>query len=185
MQLFYTPVTGSDKQAEHRTAHALLRAVLRQAYGLEDAVLAQDEHGKPFLPRHPEIAFNLSHCAGLAVCGVAGEPLGVDAEQIRPLRERVLRRVFAPEEVAAVGESASPDEMFFRFWTLKESFVKAIGIGISYPMQEVWFQLTPAGIRSSQPDWQFGQYLLQGQWVISCCVPKGEALPDAPAAGLL
>ena len=105
MQLFYTPVTGSDKQAEHRTAHALLRAVLRQAYGLEDAVLAQDEHGKPFLLRHPEIAFNLSHCAGLAVCGVAGEPLGVDAEQIRPLRERVLRRVFAPEEVAAVGES--------------------------------------------------------------------------------
>ena len=163
MQLFYTPVTGSDKQAEHRTAHALLRAVLRQAYGLEDAVLAQDEHGKPFLPRHPEIAFNLSHCAGLAVCGVAGEPLGVDAEQIRPLRERVLRRVFAPEE----------------------SFVKAIGIGISYPMQEVRFQLTPAGIRSSQPDWQFGQYLLQGQWVISCCVPKGEALPDAPAAVLL
>lgn len=77
------------------------------------------------------------------MCGVAGEPLGVDAEQIRPLRERVLRRVFAPEEVAAVGESASPDEMFFRFWTLKESFVKAIGIGISYPMQEVRFQLTP------------------------------------------
>jgi len=50
MQLFYTPVTGSDKQAEHRTAHALLRAVLRQAYGLEDAVLAQDEHGKPSPP---------------------------------------------------------------------------------------------------------------------------------------
>lgn len=182
MQLFYTPVTDSDKQAEHRTAHALLRAVLRQAYGLEDAVLAQDEHGKPFLPHHPEIAFNLSHCTGLAVCGVASKPLGVDAERIRPLRERVLRRVFAPEEVAAVRESATPDEMFFRFWTLKESFVKAIGIGISYPMQEVRFQFTPAGIRASQPDWQFGQYLLQGQWVISCCVPEGEVLPDAPVA---
>ena len=157
MQLFYTPVTGSDKQAEHRTAHALLRAVLRQAYGLEDAVLAQDEHGKPFLPRHPEIAFNLSHCAGLAVCGVAGEPLGVDAEQIRPLRERVLRRVFAPEEVAAVGESASPDEMFFRFWTLKESFVKATGRGLDLPLRSFWVD-----IRRGRPQIDCGN--IEGQY---------------------
>lgn len=133
MHLFAAPVPAGKKALEHETAYRLLAYAVQEVYGLPLPEIACDSRGKPFFPQRQEICFNLSHCRGLAVCGISTFPLGVDCESIRSLREGVLRRSFAQEEVLAVTESPQPDETFFRFWTLKEAFVKALGVGISYP----------------------------------------------------
>ncbi|MGN1403854.1 MAG: 4'-phosphopantetheinyl transferase family protein [Ruminococcus sp.] len=177
MELFACPIPDTGKSAAHDTAHQLLRRVLLESYGLPLPKIARDSHGKPFFPDEPGIHFNLSHCRELAVCGVSDRPLGVDVEEVRPLRERVLRRAFSPEECQAVRNSQQPDEYFFRLWTLKESYVKAIGVGISYPLQTLSFLLDGDGIRSSVSGWQFGQFLVQPDWVVSCCVDRNDTLP--------
>lgn len=180
MELFVCPVLESGNQAEHNTAHRLLAAALWETYGLQEPILAYGANGKPYLCDHPDLHFNLSHCRGLAVCAVGTSPLGVDAEYIRPLRERVLRRVFSPEETTEVQQSQTPDETFFRIWTLKESFVKAIGVGISYPMQSITFSLRSGEIHSSEPAWQFGQLQYKTNWMISFCISPDEIIPTVP-----
>lgn len=178
MELFACPILDTGKSAAHDTAYALLRRVLRESYGLSLPEIARDSRGKPFFPNVPQLHFNLSHCRGLAVCGISDAPLGVDAEEIRPLRERVLRRAFSPEESQAVRESQHPDAHFFRLWTLKESYVKAIGVGISYPLHTLSFELDGKNIYASVSGWQFRQFLIQPDWVVSCCVDSKDTLPD-------
>lgn len=95
------------------------------------------EHGKPALPDAP--SFNLSHSGSTWLLGVAPEGrLGVDVEVHRPISdlESVARTTFHPSEAAEVvgrdGEART--RAFFRVWARKEAFIKAIGMGLSYPL---------------------------------------------------
>ncbi|WP_294584384.1 4'-phosphopantetheinyl transferase superfamily protein, partial [uncultured Ruminococcus sp.] len=105
---------------------------------------------------------------------------GVDCESIRPLRPGVLHRSFSPDESRFVLESPVPDESFFRLWTLKESFVKALGIGISYPLHTAVFALDGETVTAHPDGWQFRQFRLESGHVVSCCVSPGDTLPAFP-----
>ena len=178
MQLFAAPVPAGKKALEHETAYRLLAYAVQEVYGLPLPEIACDSRGKPFFTQRQEICFNLSHCRGLAVCGISAFPLGVDCESIRSLREGVLRRSFAPEEVLAVMESPQPDETFFRFWTLKEAFVKALGVGISYPLHTAVFALDGEDVTRHPQGWQFRQFRPDSGHVVSCCGASEDTLPE-------
>lgn len=178
MHLFAAPVSAGKKALEHETAYRLLAYAVQEVHGLPLPEIAHDSHGKPFFPQRQEICFNLSHCRGLTVCGISAFPLGVDCESIRSLREGVLRRSFAPEEVLAVMESPQPDETFFRFWTLKEAFVKALGVGISYPLHTAVFALDGGDVTRHPQGWQFRQFRPDSGHVVSCCGASEDTLPE-------
>ena len=103
--------------------------------------------------------------------------MGVDVEPIRPLRPKVIRRICTEEERQLIAQASNPDEAFFRIWTLKESYVKAIGIGVSYPMQTIALHLEGAAISSNLPGYRFVQYVLQNRYVLALCP---TAPPEAP-----
>ena len=98
MKLYATYLSSAEKAAEHAAAHALLALAVQEQYQMPLPEIQTGAHGKPFFPAYPELHFNLSHCQGLAVCGLDSHPLGIDAEPIRALRPGVLRRAFSPEE---------------------------------------------------------------------------------------
>lgn len=176
--LFVSPLPPCSKREQHGAAHALLADSLQtytQKRGLSmpelPLQLSFGEAGKPFLTAHSEICFNLSHCEGLAVCLVTDCACGVDAEPLRALRPRVADRVCSEEERLAIAQSAHPDLLFTRLWTLKEAYVKAIGIGISYPMRTVSFAPEEDRIVSNRPEASFAQLLLPG-YVVSVCLQR-------------
>ena len=70
MHLFAAPVPAGKKALEHETAYRLLAYAVQEVYGLSLPEIACDSRGKPFFPQRQEICFNLSHCRGLAVCGI-------------------------------------------------------------------------------------------------------------------
>lgn len=112
-------------------AYLLLKEALLQEYGLDgNPRLAYGPNGKPFLPEHPEIHFNLSHCPNAAVCAVADGPVGIDVEVIAPVDEAVARRVLSDAEFLSVQTSEEQDVAFARYWTQKEALVKLTGDGI-------------------------------------------------------
>lgn len=119
----------SNASEQHRLAHQLLEQVLEEQGIFPPYSLQKGEHGKPFLAQYPAVHINLSHCNKAVLCGVGGVPLGIDVEGQRPFRERVMQRVLTEEEQQAVLQAEQPAWQFLRFWTLKESFVKALGIG--------------------------------------------------------
>ncbi|MGJ7605336.1 4'-phosphopantetheinyl transferase family protein [Variovorax sp. LT1R20] len=93
--------------------------------------------------------FNLSHTAGLIVLAIARDiELGVDVENIR--RAAVLEAVdhfFAPAEAASLGAlpADSQPHRFFELWTLKESYIKARGMGLQIPLDSFAFALDNPG----------------------------------------
>ncbi len=109
----------------------LLGAHALRAAGATDLTLAYGEHEKPYLLNHPNIHFNLSHSGTLAVCAVAGVPVGVDVEELRPCDEGVARHCFQDSEMSWLREQDDVGRAFTQLWTRKESYLKLLGTGFS------------------------------------------------------
>jgi len=161
--------------ARHRfvAARALVRTTLSRFAGVEPAdwAFTTTDHGRPEV-HHPELAgrlrFNLSHTRGLVACGVTWErELGIDVEdaarKTRPLA--LARRFFAPAEVADIeAAGAERHERFLAYWTLKEAYLKARGLGLRIPLAQVAFALEAPGrpraafgprVEDDPSSWQF------------------------------
>jgi 4'-phosphopantetheinyl transferase len=108
-------------------------------------------HGRPEIDE-PGVAthFNLAHSAGLVVCAVAPDrEVGVDVEDLRrrPVDRGFVARYCSPDEtadVAAQPEDAWHDR-FLTYWTLKEAYLKARGLGVSVSLSSVSFTLDSNG----------------------------------------
>lgn len=133
---------------------ALVRVTLSRYCGVPPARwrFRANDHGRPEVasPATP-LRFNVSHTEGLVVCLVGrGRELGVDAESLRQDRRwlDIAERFFAPAEARALREvpAAQRRLRFLEYWTLKESYVKARGHGLTLPLSGFWFDL-PAGTR--------------------------------------
>ena len=174
--LFCGIPNGRTQKVQHQAAHRLLNWQLYQR-GCTDFTMEYGRLGKPSLQAYPQLPFNLSHANGICVSAVGSFPMGVDVEPIRPLRPKVIRRICTEEERQLIAQASNPDEAFFRIWTLKESYVKAIGIGVSYPMQTIALHLEGAAISSNLPGYRFVQYVLQNRYVLALCT---TAPPEEP-----
>ncbi len=114
-----------------------------------------NSYGKPVLANAPDgatVHFNLSHADGLVACVLSRDfEVGIDVENTgRPVNLDIVRRYFAPSEVAYL-EQLHPDQQqatFFRFWTLKEAYVKVRGIGLSLPLEQFAFCLEDLAART-------------------------------------
>ena len=94
------------------------------------------------------VSFNVSHSGGVAVAAFAPSgDVGVDVEEMR--RDRDLRglahRFFAPAESAELDLLAGEALVtgFYRCWTRKEAFVKAVGEGVSFDLRRVVVSAEP------------------------------------------
>ena len=167
-----------DRQ-DYANAHDLLRRALSR-YDTTSPELWQFEAprgAKPFLTAGSSggetctgLDFNLSHTQGLVACVVGrGTTVGIDVERIDRLWDamNLAPRFFSPAEVAdlhACGEAARM-RRFIELWTLKESFIKAIGRGLSQPLDSFSFSLSENGAIGFLPPpefaarrWHFAQY---------------------------
>ena len=112
-----------------------------EPFGLQERSVEYEigEWGKPALKYHPEICFSLSHSGDYAVCTIGDKPVGNDIERVKTGRLKVADRFFAEEERDWIYEAEREEEQvqrMFRLWTMKESFVKAIGRGMSLSLQD-------------------------------------------------
>ena len=110
-------------------------------YGLQERGVEYDigQWGKPALKYDPEICFSLSHSGDYAICTIGDRPVGNDIEHVREGRLKVANRFFAEEELAWLYEAETEEERtgrMFRLWTMKESFLKVIGRGMSLSLKD-------------------------------------------------
>ncbi|MGE0127944.1 MAG: 4'-phosphopantetheinyl transferase superfamily protein [Blastocatellales bacterium] len=107
--------------------------------------------GKPALENEPaggDLRFNLSHSHGLALCAITfGCEIGVDVEWMRAdlAGEETIAKYFSNQEAETIRKL--PPELrtqaFFDCWTRKEAFIKAVGEGLSYPLDQFTVTVTP------------------------------------------
>ncbi|HVB39222.1 MAG TPA: 4'-phosphopantetheinyl transferase superfamily protein [Vicinamibacterales bacterium] len=135
-------------------AHALVRATLSRYTGVDPArwTFVENEYGRPEIAS-PAVAlplrFNLSHTDGLMACAVTlARDVGVDVEEVtrRAAGLDIAERYFAAAETAALVAVPEPDRhrAFFDYWTLKEAYIKARGMGLALPLRAFAFHLAPS-----------------------------------------
>jgi len=145
-------------------------------------------HGKPYVcgpAGVSRIHFNLANAKGLVVCAISGahSELGIDVEGRSRLvdTETLVESALSSAERAALR--ALPEnqrhERFLQYWTLKESYVKARGLGLSLPFEAISFQLSPDLRLELAPDfedqawrWRFAQ-LCTDSHLLAVCAPSG------------
>lgn len=173
--LLYTFLNeNADHNEQHNAAYDLLSCGLKKIYGISEYSVETGEHGKPYLAEYPKIHFNLSHCKGLAVCGISDSAVGVDAEYIRRYDPRVMKR-FSEEERSFIVGSDKSRENFFRIWTLKEAVGKYFGTGVLPVLKEYSFAFDGENILCEKAgDMVFTQKLLHEKWLVSVCAHKPE-----------
>ncbi len=138
----------------------LLRYMLKKHYKLTDSAIkiTYNEHGKPALPVD-NIHFNLSHSGDWIICVITDKPVGIDIERVGKFRPAVAKRLFSTDEYKALmtHQGNARVDYFYTLWTLKESYSKAIGRGLTMPFNDF-------SIKKSQLDQLFktnDHYLLK------------------------
>jgi 4'-phosphopantetheinyl transferase len=190
--------------ARHRHEFLVARALVRTTLSRyapvspEAWTFSQNEHGRPDVsgPAGPDgepwpIRFNLSHTDGLMLVGVVRDrEIGVDVED-RLRRVSCLAiadRFFSPAEMRDLHalDLEGQKERFFHYWTLKESYIKARGMGLALPLHSFSFRVNEgAPLRVAfDPDlqddpaaWQLALYRATERHTAALAVRRGGEPP--------
>ena len=162
---------------EYIACRWLLRQVLAIYTGVatHELQIQRSEKGKPYLARS-NIQFSLSHSNHWAILAVSeGQAIGIDVETIQAQRDitGIAQHYYHPAELAALLRlsGGAQQDYFYRLWTLKEAFFKALGSGISAGLDKIAFTMNEqhisavidAALETSGTDWQFQQWQLAPQ----------------------
>jgi len=134
--LVYLFIKAAQKP-EQATAN-LLHIALKEL-GLPEMDRLHDPSGRPYLPSGPQIS--VSHSRNYAAVALGDGPIGVDLEESRTLRPRLIRRVLSEPEYQWYLNRGSDEEDFLTLWTLKESWYKYQGTGLpGFPNETAFYQ---------------------------------------------
>jgi 4'-phosphopantetheinyl transferase len=134
---------------------------------------------------------NLSHTPGLVACAETGiGDVGVDVEEVRAAPLDVADRFFSPPEIEALGMTPAHEQSdaFYTLWTLKESFVKARGDGLSMPLDSFAVGLRPprlmryGAIRDDASRWHFTCLSPTKTHRLAVCVRGATSQPPSVVA---
>lgn len=128
-----------------------------------DLVFGANEYGKPILNNPNRIHFNISHSGNWVVCAVDDNTVGIDVEVIKPIDFEIAERFFSKDEYITFKNQ--PDEMklmyFYMIWTLKESYIKMEGKGLSIPLNSFTIRMENDDISVSVSNETQGFYFYQ------------------------
>lgn len=183
-----------DDQRRYLVTRAMVRTVLSRYLAIDPANwrFANNQYGRPAIANLSEaecgLRFNISHTRGLIALGVTQRrELGVDVENIRvrdvPLE--IADRFFAQAEVEELKTvpKAGQQDRFFEYWTFKESYIKARGMGLSLPLGEFSFhypheRAVRIAIEPQLGDdaarWGFWQYRPTPEYLLAVCAERRE-----------
>ncbi len=133
-----------DNEIQHILAWRLLKYIVNNYtdFNFDKLIVEKNKHSKPYF-KDCNLKFNLSHCKGIVVCIISDYNVGIDLEIInKKVSERVLNRCFDKTEQDIINNSINQEEYcinFYRYWTLKECFVKTTGYGLSQGLKNCVF----------------------------------------------
>lgn len=146
----------------------------------EDLRFDANEFGKPFLVNRPEFYYNITHSGDWVVIALSKSEVGIDIERIRKIDLDIAKKYFTDQEYLDINSRTGKEkrEYFFDIWTLKESYVKALGQGLTISLKSFSFRLTRDAIvfDPAKPGdhYQFKTYDLDPAYKLAMCIKSGS-----------
>ena len=156
-------------------AELLLKKALSDI-GVENFEVDYIKNGKPCIKGGVDLFFNLSHSGERVMCAISCFDVGCDVEKIKPVNLKIAERFFFENEYKVIAKLTTEQErqdMFFRLWTLKESFMKVTGLGMKLPLDSFSINISDEEISVSQNvdenTYYFKEYDLEKDYKYSVC----------------
>ena len=109
-----------------------------------------NKQGKPYLEDIDSIKFNISHSGDYAICLLSKDEVGCDIEEIKNINLNIANKFFYNTEYTSIFNSSNKIDTFYRYWTLKESFIKSLGLGLSLDLNSFEILLNdPISVKQS------------------------------------
>lgn len=147
---------------------------------IEDIQVDNNQYGKPFFKNIPDFHFNVSHSGDWVVCVAHNSPVGTDIEQVQPIEIDIAKRFFSRSEYQALIAKDSSEQLsfFYDIWTAKESYIKAVGKGLSIPLDSFSFAFDGEKIvlepSATQNIYYFKRYLVDPKYKLTVCALTNE-----------
>lgn len=158
----------------------LSRAITCQSLGIHNNMISinKTQYGKPYIKGYTDFHYNVSHSGEWVVCAVHNNEIGIDIEQHKPIDLSIAKRFFCEEEYKelVILQNQSRINHFYKLWTLKESLFKAIGKGLSIPLNSCRFMITEGDI-NYRPSIDFDKkyfrlYSFDSNYTVALCSTK-------------
>lgn len=188
----------SDDRKRYLVTRAMVRTLLSRYASVapQDWRFVKNAYGRPQIDRrHTEalnLRFNISHTRGLIAIGIVRHrEIGLDVEntRTRATSMEIADRFFSPTEAAELARmpEVKRQDGFFEYWTFKESYIKARGMGLSlslekfsfhYPNErEVQISIQPE-LGDAGERWLFWQYRPSPEHLLAVCAERmGDRIP--------
>ena len=112
-------------------AYLLLKKLLAEK-NIENPTFETGKYGKAYISSHDDIFFNLSHSGKIVLCAISDMEVGADVEYNDPdIDLGIARHYFYNSEYESIMNSENKSDEFFKYWVLKESYMKYTGLGMN------------------------------------------------------
>ena len=119
-----------DKDKKLCAGAYLLLMKLLEEENIEEPVIKTEKNGKPYISNYENIHFNMSHAGRIVACSISDSEVGIDVEMIDPLIDlKIGQTFFFNSEYENIKKSDDKVDEFFKYWVLKESYMKYTGLG--------------------------------------------------------
>ena len=185
---FYCHVSQKrrDKADKYRFQSDSIRSVcgemlvllaFQKAYGFCDSKLIFENgiYGKPYIRNFRQFHFNISHSGDWVVCAAANFPVGVDVELIDKAKINIADICFSSIEVKQLSEQqiiSKREELFFYFWTSKESYIKCTGYGLQAPLNSFSVINNVIHIGNTKSNYHINPLYLDKKHALAVCCDK-------------
>ena len=169
-------IRWQDRHAHLMGKMLLLRSSVRLGTGarvLHD--LVYNTYGKPSVNY---LNFNISHAGEFVVCACAksNARLGIDIERKKPVPFSDFVNTMDDkqwEEINRDPERAL--DVFYRYWTIKESVIKAIGQGLSFPLTDITIGKTSAMVNGATSVWHLAEFSFHPEYAMAIVTDVEDA----------
>jgi len=139
----------------------------------------KNKYGKPYLEDSP-LHFNLSHSGHWIIGAISNDVIGVDIEKMANIDLSIAKRFFTHHEYLQIldAKNSEKQSLFFSIWTLKESYLKYLGTGLSTPLDSFEFTIRSNDISLSAPGKTiipaFRQLDFDNEYKLSVCAQSAQ-----------
>ncbi len=158
------PAWRKEKAARYKSASGratsagafllLMHALESQGLYIPELEFIYGEHKKPYLKDHDDIYFNLSHSGSRVMCIIGDSENGCDVQNIEKSGDKIAARFFSENENAYLSSIREEDLRrlaFHKIWCIKESYLKALGTGLSKNLKSFEVDLEKERITPQDP----------------------------------
>lgn len=157
-------------------AGGLLINFVRKEYGIDNEIVV-DKYGKPEFKKS-KVKFNLSHSGKFAIIAVSDRNIGIDIQKIKEDKHRVAERNFTPAECDYINKARTDEarcQRFSEIWTMKEAYLKNIGLGLRKPLNSFEIDMKDGKARvKGLKEYNFIQFKMDQMYMVSICSDRRD-----------